>query len=180
VIRHGMDREGFAALLPLRAGDEDDMRRALEELPDGGASPFAMVPGTHFARVTLVPGLRGRDDRSLADVPFCVLFGAEFDAFPGAYLEMVCRSMPEAADELFGRCLGYPGTGAPGAFARWMLAHRVRPGFSVHGNPGATAGEVVRSLRLRERLIAFAVDAGGLGPDELRARFAEEDWDAEP
>jgi hypothetical protein len=180
VIRRGINREGFAALLPLRDGEEDDVRNTLRAMSQGAQSPFARVPGTHFARVTLVPRLRGRDDRTLAGVPFCLFFGAEFDAFAGAYLEMICRSIPGAADELFGACVGYPGAGAPGTFARWMLEHRVRAGFSVHGNPGATAADVERSLRLRERLIAFAVEARGLAPEELKARFAEQDWDAEP
>ena len=180
MIRRGINREGFAALLPLGDGEEDGVRRTLREMPQGAESPFARVPGTHFARVTLVPRLRGRDDRTLAGVPFCLFLGAEFDAYPRAYLELVCRSIPGPADELFGRCLGYPGTGAPGAFAHWMLEHRVRAGFSVHGNPGATAADVEQSLRLRGRLIAFAVEARGLAPDELKARFAEQDWDADP
>jgi hypothetical protein len=56
----------------------------------------------------------------------------------------------------------------------------VRAGFSVHGNPGATAADVERSLRLRERLISFAVEARGVDPEELKARFAEQDWDGAP
>jgi hypothetical protein len=179
VSRHGINREGFAALLPVWEGEEDDVRERLRTIPPGRRSPFALLPSTHFARLTLVPPLRDRYDRELGGVPFCLFFAAEFDMFVRGYLDMLCTSLGERADELFGRCVGYPGTGAPAAFVTWMLEHRVPAGFSVHGNPGATAAEVQRSLGLRERIIAFAVETRGFEPAALRERWAQQDWDGQ-
>jgi hypothetical protein len=175
--RGSINREGFAALLPLWDGQEDDVREQLRTIPTGRRSPFASLPSTHFARLTLVPRLRDRDDQELLRVPFCLFFAAEFDMFVGGYLEVLCTSLGAQADEIFGRCVGYPGTGAPAAFVSWMLDHRVPAGFSLHGNPGATADEVHSSLELRERIIAFAVETRGLEPAALRERWARQDWE---
>jgi hypothetical protein len=178
VRAHGsVNTEGFAAVLPLWEGQEDDVRQHLRTIPNGRRSPFASVPGTHFARLTLVPRLRDRNDNELRQVPFCLFFAAEFDMFVRGYLEMLCTSLDEQADGIFGRCVGYPGTRAPAAFVSWMLQHRVPAGFSFHGNPGATADEVASSLELRERIIAFAVETRGLEPTVLKERWVREEWD---
>jgi hypothetical protein len=174
----GINREGFAALLPLREGEQERVRETLRCLPAGRGSPFARLPGTHFARLTLVPRLRDRRERELPDVPMCLFFAAEFDMLVGGYLETLCTVIPEQADEMFGCCTGYPGTGAPPAFASWMLDHRVPAGFSVHGNPGAAAGEVTKALELRERIIAFAVETRRLEPTALKERWAKT-WEEE-
>jgi hypothetical protein len=172
----GINREGFAALLPLRQGEDEGLRASLRELPAGRSSPFARLDGTHFVRLTVVSPLLDRRERAVSGVPACLFFSAEFDSFAGGYLETLCARMPDEADLMFGRCVGYPGSGAPSAFASWMLQHRVRAGFSVHGNPGATAAEVERSLALRERLISFAVETRGLEPKALLERWAQ--WEA--
>jgi hypothetical protein len=173
----GINREGFAALLPLREGEEDQVRETLRALPAGRSSPFARLRGTHFARLTVVPALFDREDDAVSGVPPCLFFSAEFDSFTGGFLEALCTQVPEEAEAMFSRCVGYPGTGAPSAFASWMLGHRVPAGFSVHGNPGATAAEIESSLELRERVISFALETRGLEPAALRDRW--EQWQAE-
>jgi hypothetical protein len=173
-----LNHEGFAALLPLWDGEEETVRETLRSIPPGQASPFAL-PSTHFARLTLVPRLRDRDELELRSIPFCLFFAAEFEMFVGGYLETLCTSLGAQADRLFDRCIGYPGTGAPAAFVNWMLEHRVPAGFSLHANPGVTAAEVERSLELRERIIAFALETRGLEPAALSERWAQQDWDGQ-
>jgi hypothetical protein len=175
--RGSLNREGFAALLPLREGQEHDVREHLRTIPPGRRSPFASLHGTHFARLTLVPRLRDRKGQELRRVPVCLFFAVEFEMFVGGYLELLCTSLGQQADDIFGGCVGYPGTGAPAAFVSWMLDHRVPAGFSLHGNPGATADEVQSSLELRERIIAFALETRGLDPAALRERWARQDWE---
>jgi hypothetical protein len=178
-VNTGINREGFSALLPLREGEEGGVRQNLRTLPQGEASPFARLPGTHFARLTLVPPLRDRKDRATSGLPFCLFFAAEFEMFAGGYLDTLCTTVPDRADEMFGSCVGYPGTAAPAAFVGWMLDHRVVAGFSAHGYPGATATEVKSCLELRERIIAFALETRDLAPVELRERWARQDWHGE-
>lgn len=168
--RRGINREGFAALLPVLEVDEAAVRRELKSLAPGPNSPFARLSGTHFARLVLL--------RPFDGLPSCLFFAAEFDAFVGGFLEMLCTALPNECNAIFGHCQRYPGTGAPPEFKRWMLQHRVRPGFTVIGNPGASADEVERCLRLRQRIIEFAVATRGLEPADLSEKWSEQDWGA--
>jgi hypothetical protein len=172
----GINREGFAALVPLRDGHQEAMRGTLRSLAQGRGSPYARLAGTHFARLTLV-AWPDRRQQELPDVPFCLFFAAEFDRPTGDYLEALCTTLSDQADTIFGGCIGYPGSAAPAAFASWMLEHRVPAGFSIHGNPGATAEEVETSLDLRERIIAFALETRELEPVALRQRWADQNWE---
>jgi hypothetical protein len=167
--RRDPDREGFAALLPVLEDDEAAVREVLQRLNDGATSPFASLSGTHFVRLVVLPPFGG--------LPALLFFAAEFDAVVGGFLEALCTVMPDQSDEIFGRCLRYPGTGAPPEFKRWMLAHRVRPGFTVIGNPGASADEVERCLLLRQHIIDFALETRDANAAELSARWAEQDWE---
>jgi hypothetical protein len=163
----------LAALLPIRKGAEQSVKRLVERLPAGGGSPFARIGSTHFARLVVISELVDRHDKRVAWQPARLFFSAEFDIPARGWLEALCTLLPREADEIFGACEGYPGSERPPAVKAWLLSHSVRPGFTVRGNPGATAGEIVDALALRERLIEFAVAARGLEPAELRRRFDE-------
>jgi hypothetical protein len=173
-----VNREGLAALLPLIKGSDEQIRETLKRIPTGRDSPFARLESTHFARVMLVRGLCDRDDKRLADWPACLFFAAEFDVPAAGYLEALCTLMPDEADALFGRCLEYPGADVPPLFKSWMLRHRVPAGFSLHANPGASVAEVVDCLRLRESIIAFAVDTRAMAPAALKRRWDQQDWES--
>jgi hypothetical protein len=167
--RRGPNREGFAALLPVLEDDEAAVREVLQRLNDGAASPFESLSGTHFVRLVVLPRFGG--------LPALLFFAAEFDAFVGGFLEALCTVMPDESDEIFGRCVRYPGTGAPPEFKRWMLAHRVRPGFTIIGNPGASTAEVERCLRLRQHIIDFALETRNADAAVLSERWAEQVWE---
>lgn len=175
----GINREGFAALLPVRDGEEPGVREALGTLGSGDKSPFARSAGTHFARLTLVPPLRDRHERELSTVPFSLFFAAEFDISPGDWLQALGASLPDDLDRILDRCAGYPGAGRTGAFENWMLEHGVPAGFSLHGYPELRSEQVAQILELRERISAFAVETRGLEPAALARRWAEEDWEGE-
>jgi hypothetical protein len=179
VTRRGIDREGLAALLPVQDEREAAVRNALAELSARPLSPFARIGSTHFARLVMVDEFPGPDGRPLGDVPACLFFGAEFEIPVAGYLEAICALMPDDADAVFGPCAGYPGANVPPLFAEWMLRHRVRPGFSLQGNPDATVREVVAALGLRERIIEFALATRALAPAPLRAAWEAEDWGRE-
>lgn len=174
--RDGINGAGLAALLPVRDGKKVELREELEALSARGPSPFARITSTHFARLVLLEKLPGRDGGALADVPACLFFGAEFDIPVAGYLEALCALLPEEADAVFGTCAGYPGVNAPPLFADWVKRHRVRAGFSLHGNPQARVGQVVESLGLRERIIEFAVATRALEPAELKLAWDGQDW----
>jgi hypothetical protein len=176
VRRRGINRAGLAAVLPVLDERTAALREAVERLPKGTESPFARIGSTHFARLVLIERFRGKEDEELAKVPACLFFSAEFDISEEGWLEAVCTLLPDDADRVFVSCAGYPGAAVPPLFAKWMLRHRVRAGFSLHANPQATVGEAIRALALRERVMAFALATGSLDPAELHKAWKASEW----
>lgn len=134
----------------------------LERLPAGDASPFAALPGVHFGRLTLVPHLKDRRGDQLSATSF-LLLATEFD---GTVEEHVAR-LSEPLREVLDECE------LDGASESWLLANRIRPGYSVAGYPGVTVEEVHEALALRVRHRELAVAARRMTPDELRRAWLE-------
>lgn len=174
--RDGINRAGLAALLPVRDGRNAELREELEALSAQRPSPFARITSTHFARLVLIEAFPDRNGKPLARVPPCLFFAAEFDIPVAGFLEALCTLLPTEADAVFGTCAGYPGVNAPPLFADWVKRHCVRAGFSLHGNPQARVGQVVDSLRLRERIIEFALETRALDPASLKEAWDAQDW----
>jgi hypothetical protein len=147
----------LTVLTPVK--DEAALRAALGRLPEGGASPFARLPGTHFGRCVVLPGRQ-------------LLFSATHDRGDN-YLEQIATGMPGEADEIWGHCEGYPGAADREAFIRYLDEHRVTTNLFVSAYPQATLAEVLQGLDLRQRLGDFAPRAQFLSPDELQAAFRE-------
>jgi hypothetical protein len=178
VRRGGINREGLAVVLPVMDGKAARVGEALGKLGTRQASPFARIRSTHFARLVLIehfPGLH--KNQTLPGVPACVFFAAEFDITVSGYIEALCTLMPKEADSVFELCAGYPGVRVPPLLEEWMERHRVKAGFSLHGNPKAHVRQVVGSLELRERIIRFALDTRSLEPAALRKAWDAEDWE---
>jgi Dyp-type peroxidase family len=166
-VRRGVERAGLAALLSIAPGHEVELKALVAGLPGGEKSPFARLECTHFARLVVLPPLSYPAATKPDNLPACLLFASEFDISLAGYLDLLCARMPEHADSIFGHCSGYPGVSAPRDFRRWMLEHRVKAGFSVHGNAHATVDRIQRSLALREQLIEFAMKTRGADPATL-------------
>jgi len=175
-----VNRAGLTALLPIVPSHATVLGHLVAGLPGGEDSPFARLESTHFARLVVLPPQHYPAAKKPDNLPACLLFASEFDISAAGYLDLLCARMPETADSIFEHCSGYPGVSSPPAFGRWMLQHRIKAGFSVHGNAHATVGWIRRSLALRERLIEFAVANRGANPSALREAWAEQDWDPEP
>jgi hypothetical protein len=176
-VTRSLNPDGLAALLEVAPGRETSAMTALRELPRGERSPLGRVERTHLARLMLVRSLPNRR-RKPTGGPWLLFFAAEFDGPLAGYLEALCIVLSADADRIFCHCVGYPGVQNPPAFKKWVLRHRVPPGFSIHGNPGATVGEVRESVALRQRLVDFAVETRKLRPAELHRRWMDEDWGA--
>jgi hypothetical protein len=147
----------LTVLTPVK--DEAALRAVLARLPEGGASPFARLPGTHFGRCVVLPGPQ-------------LLFSATHDRGDD-YLEQIAEQMPAEADEIWGNCEGYPGAADRKAFIRYLDEHRVTTNLFVSAYPEATLAEVRQGLDLRQRLGDFAPRAQLLSPEELQAAFRE-------
>jgi hypothetical protein len=113
------------------------------------------VHGTHYARWAIV-NLRDGSGRALDTEPAYLLFASEFDGELDVYVRRLCAKLGEDAHEIWSHCSGYPGPD-PDELARFLLAHRVRPGYSVVAYPDANVDTVRAAFALRERLNDFLV-----------------------
>jgi hypothetical protein len=166
----GRAGESVVLLARVRAGEAAAARAAIAEHWPARQSPFALVPGTHLARVQVLrpPGRRFR--RAPGEH---LLLAADFDGALAPWLLALRAAAAGPLDAVLSHCAFYPGTAEPAAFVRWVLANRTPVGFSVIGSPGATVAEVSEALALRDRLAAFAQSTQRLGPSELRAAWGE-------
>jgi hypothetical protein len=161
-------------LTPILDGHADELTAHLDALPEGAASPLARVPGTHLGRWVVIDqvkymghGQRRRDSLNAARL----LFTANLDGDAGAYLERLQTELGEDADAIWGHCRGYPGRG-PG-FTPWLRAHELESALFFAAYGGMTVEQVHANVDTRRRLIEFALDAQGLEPEALKARFLE-------
>jgi hypothetical protein len=169
-----MRQHGLTVLTPIVGGREDALTRHLDGLPGGDGSPLARVPGTHFARWVVIPDVVHQGAGQTRDhlKASRLLFSSSFDGPLAAHLEALRTGLGEDADTIWGHCLGYPGRGAPAAFAGWMRAHRLVSALSFAAQD-QTVGEVRSNLELRARLIDFALGGRDLPPEQLQSGFRE-------
>lgn len=170
-------REGLCVLTPVRDGQEASLRRTLRALPRGASSPMVRVPGTHFARWAVV-ALEGRDGKPVPREPSRLLFASEFDEPLERYALGLCERLGGDAHAIWGHCDGYPG-GDPPALAAYLLAHRVRPGYSVVAYPDASVEDVRAAFAVRERLNDFLVRTTGLDSPALQRAWTRRFGDGE-
>jgi hypothetical protein len=173
------DRSGQAlaltVLVPIQAGHEGALADTLNDLPPRDGSPLARVPGTHFARFVVIdaPVYEGAPQKRDSWKASRLLFTSNFDAPRDRYLDVLRTGLDTDGDAIFGHCVGYPGHADAQAWAAWLIAHRVKSSL-FFGAYGDQSVQTVRdNIAMRARLIAFALEAQGLAPAELQARFNE-------
>jgi hypothetical protein len=174
-VNRDPDRSGQAGALtvltPIAPGAEPDVRAYLEGLR-AGPSPLARVAGTHFGRWVIVSDLVAEDEREPDHLagPH-LLFTASFDGDPERYLDALCDELAAEAEEIWGRCAGAPRPAAGAPLKAYLRAHHHKTGFFVAAYPQATVAQVRAALAQRDEAIAFARDAQGMDPAQLRAVF---------
>jgi hypothetical protein len=163
---------GLATFPPDRVAE---LRALIESLPTGAHSPFASVPGTHFARLVVLThvGADGGPERRVELDRPCVLFGVNCDGDVSEYLQVMAKALGDTAAAVFGPCDGCPGTSDPDAFATWLRAREVPP-LLAFATFDAPVDVIVRALRAREQLASFAGRAQAMTPADLRSAWREE------
>jgi hypothetical protein len=163
--------EGLCTLVPVVRGQGDALRALLHGLPTGARSPMIRVRGTHYARWAVV-ALEGRDGEPIESEPPYLLFSAEFDGELEPYARRVCDGLGQDAFDIWSHCDGYPGDD-PATLARFLLDHRVKPGYSVVAYREATVEDVRAAFALRERLNDFLVRTASLDSFALQHAWTQ-------
>jgi hypothetical protein len=166
-----IDPEGLCTLIPVVRGHEGQLRDRIRGMPVGPRSPMIRVHGTHYARWAVVT-LRDEEERVLDTEPALLLFASEFDGAVDDYVRRLCTKLGRDAHEIWCHCEGYPGAD-PEQLARFLLEHRLRPGYSVVAYPGVSVDDVRSAFALRERLNDFLVRTA-----TLDSRALHRAWEA--
>jgi hypothetical protein len=167
----------LTVLTPVIDGHETQLAHYLNSLGTGDQSPLAGVHGTHFARWVVIDDViyEGPDqgERDHLEHPR-LLFTSNFDGELAPYLEALRSGLGNAADAIWGHCIGYPGRDDAHAFAEYLRHHQIDSSlfFAAYGD--RTVEDVKRSLALRSRFIDFALRAQGLPAAELKDAFLRE------
>jgi hypothetical protein len=167
----GIAASSLIVFAPVDAAATDRLSRALAALDrDPAGSPFAGVPGTHFARFAVVPALTGPDDVRYEQLGSFLLMCADFDATVAEWSEALCATAGRALLPVLECWAGFPGIRDPTAVAKFFERHNAPAGFTVAGHRHATVSEIREALRLKRELRALAIRAQveRLAPAELR------------
>jgi Dyp-type peroxidase family len=172
--------------------------RALKDEP----SPFASVPGTHFARLAVLgrdefkpqprpKGMRrsarildlithaGRAQRPDPPSLSYLLFSANYDGAEGAtddveYLDRLRQQLTTAADHVWGLCSDYPGWSDRAGFLAFF-AERSLPARYLFSASDAEpqVEQILSALRLRQQVTDLAMATQGRSDEELAKAFDE-------
>jgi hypothetical protein len=162
----------IAEILP---GHEAALQQALEQAGQSPASnasvPFARLTGVHFARFFILPPATDLDGRPLAAR---LVFLADTDSPPGAFLRAVSALAPDGLDRLYAHCRGYPGRAQLLPF----LAASSLPSAATYVNTiGRTVEQIRQEASLREAIQAFLDRTQGrwrgASPRRVRAAIQE-------
>ncbi len=164
----------FMALTPIRPGEEDALSAFLDALPQNG-SPLARLAGTHFARWVILRDWVNDPSQPQEDhlANRYLIFTSNFDGPVDPYLDELSVKLAPEAREIWGRCVGCPPEAAGPQLKAYLLHNKIDTGFFVAAYPHATVAQVKAALAAREQLIAFAVRAQDMGPDQLLRAFEE-------
>src|SRR6266567_3903047 len=145
--------QGLTALLPIRPGEEDALRRTLEtigrdvrgrRLAERAGAPHIDFPRSrliHFARFTLL------DDPDRGPGRQRLLFSSNHDGdIPDHLRELV--ALTSDMDAIWGRCEGYTG---PAGFEAFVHAHALAPQAFYMGFRDETVETIRHALEVRRR-----------------------------
>lgn len=162
----------FAAIKP---GETKALQRYLEDMPVGAGSPLARLDHLHCARLHVLEQLvyQGAPQKREPLRSDYLIFTASFDGDLDRFAQDVCSRLPDEADAIFGHCFGYPGSGDPDAFLRYVRHNQIANHYVLSPYPHAAVQDVRQGLELRARVTQFAITNQGADATTLQERFRE-------
>ena len=164
----------FSAITP---GRSPALAEYIDSWEDGPGSPLARIRQLHCSRVHILDELvyQGKPQIPEPLNSSYLIFTASFDGGLDEFLDDLIAELPVEADELWGHCVGYPGTADDVAFKAWIRHNQIDNHYFLGHYPSATVRDVRQGLDQRQRVAAFAAKAQGMGDAaELQQAFLAE------
>jgi hypothetical protein len=163
---------GLTTLLPIVAGHTDALEAHLDGL-DVDDSPLARLPQLHMSRLHVIRDLVYQGKPQIPETldHHYLIFTASIDGDIDVFLQDFARLLGPDADAIFSHIIGFPGTGDPAAFARWVLEHKRDNGYFLSPWPFETVPRVHEALRVQAGFGDLATRAGELSDADLQAEF---------
>jgi hypothetical protein len=166
---------GLTAFMPILPGEAAAVRRHLEELPVGPDSPLGRLRRLHCSRLHVLEDLvyQGEPQEPETLRSAYLIFTASFDGELDALLDDICDTLPDEADAIFGRCIGYAGTADRAEFRRYVKHNQIHNHYYLTPYPEATVRDVRQGLDARRQVADFAASAQGMDDAALQQAFME-------
>ncbi|MGA8222808.1 MAG: hypothetical protein WB780_14240 [Candidatus Acidiferrales bacterium] len=174
---------GLTILSPIinngtRAASQDlALRQHLSTLANGEHSPFARVPGTHFARLVVMNDVVFVGNPSKIDHlgSQYLIFTSDFDVTVDldTYLRNMAQAIPAELDQIWKHCVGYPGAADPNKFAQYMKKCQVTTTFYFADVNDRTRDQTLKALKVKAELSAFVENNQGRPSGELQRAFRD-------
>ncbi len=170
---------GLTLLCPIRDDERAtpshdlQIRRYLASLPTGGASPFAIAPYTHLARLAVMDdvifvGTPAREEHLKSKY---LVFEANTDVDLEPYVTALAQHAPTEVDAIWSHCAGYPGLADLAAFVKFMKACQVPTTFFFAAVTDKSVTQTLKALATQRAVSDFIVAHQGMDPATVQQDF---------
>jgi|GEM_PF-2007317 len=149
--------ETIATLLPIKSGQEEEVRKRLEDHAFEQASP-----GVHYARMVVLPH------------ESALLVSGVFDNTLEALLQLMGNNS-ERVDHVLSLCEGYPGAADRFPLQRWLEQHEAKTLMLYSAFFNASEPAVREATQLRREFLKFveSVQRDPAGAEQAYTKFLE-------
>jgi len=170
---------GLTILSPIiddpRATPSHDLqiRNYLATLDTGTASPFAIAPGTHMARLVVMDDVIFVGSPSIEEhlQSKYLIFESNLDGDLDTYLRGLVDAVPRHLDAVWSHCAGYPGSSNAQAFVDYMKACQITTTFFFAAVNNKSLPQTLRALQTQRAVTGFIASHQGMDPVRLQAEF---------
>jgi hypothetical protein len=149
------------------------LREYLATMPTDEHSPFASVPGTHFARLVVM------DDVTFVGAPSRIehlkspylVFTSDFDGDLDNYVSQMAVRIPHEIDDIWKHCAGFPRKWSPKDFSAFIRTCQVKTTFYFADVNDKKRDETLRALRTKLEVAKFMEQNQGKSPADLQREF---------
>ncbi len=171
----------FTALTPIISGNTEgvvhvaELRSVLSRLCAAAEGPFVRVPGTHFARWTIIDdvpqfGFPTHTDHLKSRY---LMLEADFDGDRDAWLDSLLGAAPDALRDIYAHCVGFPGLRDAARFKTYLVSCQLETTLDFAPFAQWPLPTVMRALDQQRRFVGFARAVQGRSPVELRVAFTD-------